>query len=480
MGVFDVNKELLLSSIRGDPENFVRLLEEEIGRVDELFQAAALAAGGEKKLSSLSKFARRNRDVVWKVAREFDAWNQGSEGVEAVEASKAQFLSPVERADVRLGYAPMAFLGGTASCLLVLFVVILITHANAYDYFLWMPAHRVFRMFILLSLYIFSLAVDAKIFSAFLWSPSSDILLPFRDLAAIAFQICSITLALTCAYLIHGRGDLDRERAADYWLVALVGVQLLYLVNPFPLLYRDARVSLLRALGRIALSPFSKPDFFTIWLADQFCSLIVILSDFGYTLCYFIVDAGRSKDTCTAQVDPWLRSAVACIPFWFRLMQCARRFWDDGYGYGHLANAGKYGLSLCVASFATLHALTDGFNGKWDAFRILWLIFGVLATVASAIWDVTMDFSGVSRRNRYFPKWCLGIAVASNSLLRCAWLFTVAPLPFAGFMYERILEFSLGFAEILRRAQWNVYRIANEHVQTIERTQKSLLNNHLN
>ena len=479
MGLFCIDVDLLLSSLRDDPENFVALLKAEMAKVEEMFQV------GKERSVALLDYAKRNRDLAWKLAKEYDKWcgDEENVAVRALQETRAEFLfedvhySQRKEKEYNGSRSSALFFGGVVSCLWVLFAVILVTHANAYDYFLWMPAHRIFRMFILLSLYVFSLAVDAGIFSTFFWT--FCVTLSFRDLTAISFQICSITLALTCVYLIHGRGDLDRERAADYWLVVLVGVQLLYLVNPFPVLYRSARMRLLRTLGRIIFSPFSSPNFFDVWLADQFCSLIVILSDFGYTLCYFVADVGRSTDVCTTGIDPWLRSALACVPFWFRLMQSARRFRDEGSGHFHMANAGKYFLSLCVAAFATLHALSDQFTGKWDAFRILWLIFGVSATLASSFWDAIMDFDGV-KDSGYFPKWHFGVAVVTNSLLRCAWLFTVAPLPFAGFMYDRILEFSLGSAEILRRAQWNAYRVASEHVKMMKEKQRTRTRQHLN
>lgn len=38
------------------------------------------------------------------------------------------------------------------------------------------------------------------------------------------------------------------------------------------------------------------------WLADQFCSMVILITDVGYTGCYFILDLGRGTDKCTAQL----------------------------------------------------------------------------------------------------------------------------------------------------------------------------------
>jgi hypothetical protein len=116
--------------------------------------------------------------------------------------------------------------------------------------------------------------------------------------------------------------------------------------------------------------------------------------------------------------------------------------------------------------FATLHEALDG--DTWGPFRIVWVVCAACAAIGSFLWDILMDFGigrphfALLRRNLLFPKWCYYLAMPLNLVLRCAWLFTVAPSPFVGYVYEKALEFSLAGAEIFRRAHWNLYRLANE------------------
>jgi hypothetical protein len=180
------------------------------------------------------------------------------------------------------------------------------------------------------------------------------------------------------------------------------------------------------------------------WLADQFCSMVILVTDVGYTGCFFIVDLGRSTDTCTSQVLPWLRPALACLPFWFRLLQCCRRYYDMRV-YRDLLNAGKYFLSILLVVFAQLHTTLDG-SDPWGVYRVFWIVCAVVATLSSFLWDVLMDWGigrvhfKLLRRNVLFPKWCYYLAMPLNLVLRCAWLFTVAPSPFVGYLYEKALE----------------------------------------
>jgi hypothetical protein len=138
-------------------------------------------------------------------------------------------------------------------------------------------------------------------------------------------------------------------------------------------------------------------------------------------------------------------------------------------------------LSILLVVFATLHTALD--QDDWGLFRILWIVNAVFATLSAFLWDVLMDWGigrvhfRLLRRNMVFPKICYYVAMPLNLVLRCAWLFTVAPSPFVGYVYEKALEvrqktcflcllilwqFSLAGAEIFRRSHWNLYRLANE------------------
>lgn len=63
------------------------------------------------------------------------------------------------------------------------------------------------------------------------------------------------------------------------------------------------------------------------------------------------------------------------------------------------------------------------------------------------------------------PKWSYYFAMPFDLVFRCAWLFTVAPAPFSGYVYDKALEICLAAAEITRRGNWNIFRLANEQTQ---------------
>lgn len=68
--------------------------------------------------------------------------------------------------------------------------------------------------------------------------------------------------------------------------------------------------------------------------------------------CFTAIDIDGTK--CVERV--WLlRPFVACLPAWFRFMQCLRRYRDSREAFPHLANAAKYATTFFVITFSFLN-----------------------------------------------------------------------------------------------------------------------------
>lgn len=68
--------------------------------------------------------------------------------------------------------------------------------------------------------------------------------------------------------------------------------------------------------------------------------------------CSTAIDIDGTK--CVERV--WLlRPFVACLPAWFRFMQCLRRYRDSREAFPHLANAAKYATTFFVITFSFLN-----------------------------------------------------------------------------------------------------------------------------
>lgn len=111
--------------------------------------------------------------------------------------------------------------------------------------------------------------------------------------------------------------------------------------------------------GTIMAAPFFHVEFAHFWLADQLNSLVPALNDFQYLICFYATSGGNFEVAGEANrcVDKnWMfRPFVACLPAWFRFMQCLRRYRDTKEAFPHLVNAGKYSTTFLVVLFSTLN-----------------------------------------------------------------------------------------------------------------------------
>lgn len=221
---------------------------------------------------------------------------------------------------------------------------------------------------------------------------------------------------------------------------------------PANVLFKRTRFYLLRSIGRIIISPFSEAGFIECFIADQLCSLVCIFSDLTYSLCYNFSGAFIEGDVETCQVfSKNAKWVVACLPYWFRMMQCFRKYRHD-QERDHLLNAGKYMTSISV----TLVSLTD--------YDKAWMVLASCATLYTYTWDIKKDWK-LLERGPSFPlrerriaqnKWLYYIAMVLNFFMRLSWIFTVS---ITSYVRADFLVFLLGGVECTRRAMWNILKI---------------------
>ena len=77
---------------------------------------------------------------------------------------------------------------------------------------------------------------------------------------------------------------------------------------------------------------------------------------------------------------------IAFIPYWFRLAQCFRRYYDCRMKV-HLVNAGKY-FSVILIQFANI--FRQKFRG--DLTFYIFLSISIVSTFYGYAWDLYMDW----------------------------------------------------------------------------------------
>uniref|UniRef100_A0A3Q3XIM8 Xenotropic and polytropic retrovirus receptor 1a n=1 Tax=Mola mola TaxID=94237 RepID=A0A3Q3XIM8_MOLML len=199
----------------------------------------------------------------------------------------------------------------------------------------------------------------------------------------------------------------------------LYGFMVLFLINPIKTCYYKSRFWLLKLLFRVFTAPFHRVEFADFWLADQLNSLVMVLMDLEYLICFYI----------------------------FELK------WSNGKGLlpreqGH----------------------TDA-----DMFFYLLIVFSTISSLYTLIWDLRMDWGLFDRgagENTFlreeivYPhKAYYYCAIIEDVILRFAWtihisLTTMTTIHSVGDIVATVLA----PLEVFRRFVWNFFRLENEHL----------------
>uniref|UniRef100_UPI0037E7626C xenotropic and polytropic retrovirus receptor 1a isoform X1 n=1 Tax=Semicossyphus pulcher TaxID=241346 RepID=UPI0037E7626C len=201
----------------------------------------------------------------------------------------------------------------------------------------------------------------------------------------------------------------------------LYGFMVLFLLNPFKTCYYKSRFWLLKLLFRVFTAPFHRVEFADFWLADQLNSLVVVLMDLEYLICFYIFELQWSN-------------SKGLVP--------------KPREQGH----------------------TDA-----DMFFYLLIVFSTISSLYTLIWDLRMDWGLFDRgagENTFlreeivYPhKAYYYCAIIEDVILRFAWtiqisLTTMTKIHSVGDIVATVLA----PLEVFRRFVWNFFRLENEHL----------------
>jgi len=225
---------------------------------------------------------------------------------------------------------------------------------------------------------------------------------------------------------------------------------------------------LLRTLGRIVAAPWIHVIFRDFYLADQLNSIVIVLQDMEYTVCFFLSDAWTGQDVCDA-ANVWMKSIIAILPGLWRFLQCLRRY-RDSKDWWQLVNAGKYSTGFFVVITSLLHSVFPNDSG----FLVLWILSILTSTCYTYTWDIKKDWGLGMRSNQYLRPRLLYrnkkfyyAAMVANLIMRFMWTLTISPQAMGIIINPILFATILAGVEIVRRALWNLFRLENEQLSNV-------------
>ena len=251
------------------------------------------------------------------------------------------------------------------------------------------------------------------------------------------------------------------------------------LLNPFKWLICKGRYGVVKVMMKILLAPLFEVRFGDFWFADQLNSIVVILLDFEFMLCFYsyVWPMDENEDGKICNKNTYIvRPVISCLPAFWRLMQCLRCYYDTRH-YPHLINAGKYFTTFPVVVLFAMYALdreslTDNLLDELrdNPYLSAWAVSSFIHAVYTFVWDIYMDWGLFQSRNLLRPrleyKWksLYYLAIIEDLILRFAWSLKLS----LGLHLRAQLNLFytlLAGLEIFRRFVWNFYRVEYEHVK---------------
>ncbi|XP_055371502.1 xenotropic and polytropic retrovirus receptor 1-like [Condylostylus longicornis] len=257
----------------------------------------------------------------------------------------------------------------------------------------------------------------------------------------------------------------------------LTMVMIIFLVNPFKVLYYDSRWWLLRITWRMVAAPFYHVNFADFWLADQWNSLVNGLLDFEFLLCFYLINTDwvfvHNYSSCLEN-DFIIRPIVNCLPAWFRFAQCLRRYRDTKEAFPHLVNAGKYSTTFLVVISATLRSYNAQYysSAYENPFTWIWILMATISSTYAYLWDIKMDWglfdknageNKFLRENIVYNSSYYYFAIIEDLFARFIWIISFY-LTEMKYITGDVMGTITSILEVFRRFIWNFFRLENEHL----------------
>ncbi|KAL9389433.1 hypothetical protein Peur_018038 [Populus x canadensis] len=372
------------------------------------------------------------------------------------------------------------FIGLFTGCFIALFVgYVIMAHITGMyrrqpDTVYMETVYPLLSMFTLMFLHFFLYGCNifmwrkARINYSFIFELGPTKELKYRDV----FLICTTSMTAVVGVMfihlsLHTKGHSFSQVQVIPGLLLLSFM--LLLVCPFKICYRSSRFRFLCVLRNIVLSPLYKVVMLDFFMADQLCSQVPMLRNLEYVACYYLTGSYKNQDygyCMRAKHFRDLAYAVSFLPYYWRAMQCARRWFDEGQT-SHLVNLGKYVSAMLAAGAKVAYE-----KERSVGWLCLVVVVSSAATIYQLYWDFVKDW-GLLQINSKNPwlrnelmlrqKFIYYFSMGLNLILRLAWLQTVLHSNFEHVDY-RVTGLFLASLEVIRRGQWNFYRLENEHL----------------
>ncbi|RMD43178.1 hypothetical protein DV735_g1944, partial [Chaetothyriales sp. CBS 134920] len=253
-----------------------------------------------------------------------------------------------------------------------------------------------------------------------------------------------------------------------YWFVLLIGITLLIMALPLPILYPHSRWWWAYSNWRLFFAGLYPVEFRDFYLGDMYCSATYSTGQIELFFCLYAHD-WLNPGQCSSSSSR-LMGFFSALPAVWRALQCIRRYKDSGNWFPHLANFAKYMGNIIYYVTLSMYRINNG----WQ-YKTAFIVFATINAIYCSLWDIFMDWSlgnwwcehfFLRPRLAYKEPSYYYAAMVADVVLRHQWIayaiFTESP------EHRTLVSFIVALAEVLRRGMWSLFRVENEHCNNVD------------
>ncbi|KAI9878541.1 MAG: hypothetical protein M1830_000595 [Pleopsidium flavum] len=258
-----------------------------------------------------------------------------------------------------------------------------------------------------------------------------------------------------------------------YWPVVLIGLTVLILFFPAPILYHRSRRWWAYSNWRLLLAGLYPVEFRDFFLGDMYCSQTYNMGNLELFFCLY-ARGWNDPNQCNSSHSRLL-GFLSALPGIWRALQCLRRYYDTRNAFPHLVNCGKYMFTIMYFMSLSLYRIDEVIY-----LRALFIASATINSIYCSIWDLAMDWSLCNPYAKnpflrdvlgYKRPWVYYVAMFLDPIFRFNWIFYM--IYTEELQHSAILSFLVGFSEISRRGMWTLFRVENEHCTNVGRFRAS-------
>ncbi|KAL9126725.1 MAG: hypothetical protein Q9217_004270 [Psora testacea] len=258
-----------------------------------------------------------------------------------------------------------------------------------------------------------------------------------------------------------------------YWPVILIGVSVVILFFPGPILYHKSREWWAYSNFRLLLAGIYPVEFRDFFLGDMYCSQTYSMGNLELFFCLYAHDWNNPAQ-CNSNHSRLL-GFFSTVPGIWRALQCLRRYYDTRNAFPHLVNCGKYTFTIVSYMALSLYRID-----KSMSLKALFIACSTINSIYCSVWDLAMDWSLCNPYAEYpFLRdvlgykrpWVYYLAMILDPVLRFNWIFYA--IYSNDLQHSALLSFFVGFSEVCRRGMWCLFRVENEHCTNVGRFRAS-------